>query len=321
MSRAFCGTYFLREKPIEFFNELWKNLFDKGVFNYSCWQEETTKNDNRHVQLYFRPDRKYFGRDKPLMKEIKDALGEPFLHIHLEVAKGTFEANVSYCTKEETRLTGPWFLGEAPKQGDRSDIKDVKRKFDSGMGIHDIIWSASSYQSMKVAEMLNKYKKAKTRHVHVKWFYGSTGTGKTKTAIEECGDNDYWISDGAPLVFWNGYIGQKYIILDDLRPENIKFHQMLRILDRYPMTVNVKGSHVPLEAEYIWITAPCRPDHMFGGLNEDVRQLTRRIHEIREFREVEGNTNDLDLPVNMPPYPDAQELDWFDDSYIQNLNK
>lgn len=39
---------------------------------------------------------------------------------HLEVCKGTPKQSWDYCTKEDTRIDGPWTYGEAPKgQGAR----------------------------------------------------------------------------------------------------------------------------------------------------------------------------------------------------------
>ena len=45
--------------------------------------------------------------------------------VHLTVAKGSSDDNTKYCTKEESRVDGPWIFGETlnlPGQGARSDI-------------------------------------------------------------------------------------------------------------------------------------------------------------------------------------------------------
>lgn len=119
---------------------------------------------------------------------------------------------------------------------------------------------------------------------HVKWFHGTTGTGKTRTAVEEAGE-DVWISNG-DLQWFDGYTGQRSVIIDDLRGD-VKFNFLLRLLDRYRLKVPIKGDFVNWEAEQIWITSPYKPEVLFAKQNNDVTdnidQLLRRINEIKEF--------------------------------------
>lgn len=43
--------------------------------------------------------------------------------IHCEPCKGDFKANMKYCTKEDTRVSGPWYIGNPPRgQGHRTDL-------------------------------------------------------------------------------------------------------------------------------------------------------------------------------------------------------
>lgn len=43
---------------------------------------------------------------------------------HWEVAKGTAKQNKAYCTKEDTRIDGPWEYGTMTNSGKRTDIED-----------------------------------------------------------------------------------------------------------------------------------------------------------------------------------------------------
>ena len=57
---------------------------------------------------------------------VKTALAIPTAH--LEHANGTEEQCKAYCTKVETRIAGPWELGDyLPSQGQRSEISKVRR--------------------------------------------------------------------------------------------------------------------------------------------------------------------------------------------------
>lgn len=127
------------------------------------------------------------------------------------------------------------------------------------------------------------------------WFYGPTGTGKTRLAVdlmEEKYKEEYWISNGDLKNFKNGYTGQQGVILDDLRCGDIKFNDLLRLCDRYKYNTNIKGTNIPWLAEDIIITSPLHPMETFLKLNkktnnweprEDIEQLLRRIHHIKEF--------------------------------------
>lgn len=128
---------------------------------------------------------------------------------------------------------------------------------------------------------------------HVRWYWGNTGTGKTRTAWQLMLSKGYsaegvWMSAGKLDPFFNGYTGQKAVILDDFRPGHMRFEMLLRILDGYPVIVNVKNGYVQWCAEEIVITAPTKPTEMYvnretGELWDNIAQLLRRIDETKEF--------------------------------------
>lgn len=128
----------------------------------------------------------------------------------------------------------------------------------------------------------------------VLWFHGETGSGKTKYAFEyltEKGYNyidDIWLGSANMNTFFIGYCGQRACILDDMRPGCIRFELLLRILDGYPVNVNIKGSHCPWLCESIIITAPVKPNEMYvnretGQEWDNLDQLIRRIDSIIAF--------------------------------------
>lgn len=125
----------------------------------------------------------------------------------------------------------------------------------------------------------------------VHWFYGNTGTGKTLTAYQDATKlygRSVWIS-GLSGRWFEGYSGQRGAILDDIRASSWPFVELLRILDRYKTTVEVKGGSVNWIPKEIWITTPNEPRRTYcnfatGEPFEDIEQLERRIDELREFK-------------------------------------
>lgn len=60
---------------------------------------------------------------------------------HWEAMKGTVSQSLSYTSKEDTRVGGPWRFGEVDEtggQGSRADIHELKRKIDSGESLDSI---------------------------------------------------------------------------------------------------------------------------------------------------------------------------------------
>ena len=120
------------------------------------------------------------------------------------------------------------------------------------------------------------------------WFYGPTGSGKSRCA-EEMFPNAYWaMSTGK---WWEGYDGQEVVIINDYRKDFCKFHELLNLLDRYPYRVECKGGSRQFTSKTIVITTPLSPEETWENrTSEDLGQLLRRIDNILFF----GNGTELE---------------------------
>jgi hypothetical protein len=206
---------------------------------------------------------------------------------HIELCKGTPYDNFEYCSKDGDfveRGTRPERVG----QGKRNDMILIKKNVAENVKLKTMLEKdiIVNYQQLKYAEGLAKYyERTRNWKPQVLWYYGPTGTGKTKTAYEEArsayeDDDIYFAMDTAQ--WFDGYDAQKVVIIDDMRKDFIKFHLLLKLLDRYPYRVQTKGSTRQFLAERIVITAPYRPEEMYDN-REDIHQLLRRIDTVKEF--------------------------------------
>lgn len=83
---------------------------------YVCWQLEIGADTNvMHYQGYLEC------RGQQLFTRIKNEV-DGFDRAHLEVRQGSAAQAISYATKEDTRVDGPWFHGEAKGQGEKKDF-------------------------------------------------------------------------------------------------------------------------------------------------------------------------------------------------------
>lgn len=201
---------------------------------------------------------------------------------HWEKTISPDDAN-KYCKKDGDYVE----YGTPPKQGKRTDLDEVRDAIREGANMRDIILESENFQQIKMAEKLMPYLQPKRNwKPRVRWFHGPSGTGKTRKAVELFKDKDYYKISGANLKWWQGYYGQEYVIIDELRQRHIDYGKLLSLLDRYEETVDVKGTSSQFLAREIIITGPVHPekeyDH-FNGEDDSIEQLLRRLDEIVDF--------------------------------------
>lgn len=195
---------------------------------------------------------------------------------HVEVAKADAIKNREYCSKQKVLFEE----GKPKKQGERKDLKKIKETIKEGFGIKSMLESEviTSYQGLRCAESLMKYvEPQRTQPPKVFWRWGEAGVGKSKWVYEN------YTEVFTPLNFkwWEGYDGHKTVLIDDLRGDFCKYHEFLKLTDRYPFRVECKGGSRQFLAETIIITSPYHPTDIWNTI-EDTNQLLRRITSIEE---------------------------------------
>lgn len=205
---------------------------------------------------------------------------------HIEVARGSAEQNREYCTKEETREPGtiPFEYGTLPAQGARSDLAHIQRRIAEGASLQAIAEESPGdfiryHRGIQAVQQL--YAQPRRWKSTVFWFYGPTGTGKSRAADERF-PTAYWKMGSSK--WWDGYNGEPDVIIDDYRRDLCTFAELLRLFDRYPMRVEYKGGTAQFAARNIVVTTPRSPRETWEGrTEEDLQQLLRRIDEIHYF--------------------------------------
>lgn len=117
------------------------------------------------------------------------------------------------------------------------------------------------------------------RDVTVYW--GKTGVGKSRRAWEEAGVAAY--AKDPRSKFWYGYRGEEEVIIDEFRG-GIDVAHLLRWLDRYPVSVELKGSSRPLKAKSIWITSNLHPSKWYPDLDRETDQALMRRLRVEELK-------------------------------------
>ena len=263
-SRTYCLT-------INNYNDEHIEQLKKLKCLYIIIGDETGEKGTKHLQIFFRL------KSQAFFSTIK----KKFPTAHIEPAKGSDSQNRDYCSKQQVLYED----GEPTQQGKRNDIDDVKEMMEDPetANMRSIVPICRSTQAVRMAEIHLKYfERKRSWKPKVKWFYGTTGTGKTREAYNQAESDPYTCM--ATTKWWEGYDAHDYVIIDDMRKDFCKFHDLLRMLDRYPYLVECKGGSRQLLAKTIVITTTSRPEDLYSG-REDINQLLRRIDEIRQFGE------------------------------------
>lgn len=233
---------------------------------YGIYQHEIGEEGTHHFQGYLEFTRSV--RLKWMKKHVHPTA-------HFEKRRGTREQARDYCKKEEGRLVDPveygtWIGG----QGSRTDVTALKATIDNGASMKDI-WDQHPLEFLKFnkgivhATMLNRPKR--TWATEVILLIGPTNTGKTRYAY----DHEIDLYKKSPDKWWDGYDGQKAILIDDFYGW-LSYHYMLQLLDRYPLNLEYKGGTTPILAERIYITSNKLPADWYKTI-DNIDALLRRI--------------------------------------------
>lgn len=201
---------------------------------------------------------------------------------HWEIARGTLDQCVAYCTKKETRELGPWVRGHKPQPGKRNDIIDVTEAIDEGMSLAEVAKSYPStyvkyHSGIKSYRLETANKNRGQPHIYILW--GPTGCGKSRF-VHSTFPGAYRKPRGN---WWDGYHTQEVVIFDDFYSW-IRYDELLRILDWYPHLVEIKGSYVALVATTFVFTSNQDPMLWYRGGKDgkperDRSALWRRIKQ------------------------------------------
>jgi len=237
--------------------------------------------------------------------------------IHWEIPNGTPNEQRLYCTKTrpERTIAGIKYPADIPNlvvhewgtimpeanaigtkarkdeshQGERTDLDFAKDLADAGtVTDYKSAWATrglSCQASSLLLAHLARTEPASRGQSIVFWLHGATGSDKSRLSkwakqhfADELGWNTY--TCGTTSKWFCGYDDDEVAIIDDHRACHWEFSLLLRLLDRYPVNVEVKNGRTWWRPKVIIITSPVPHDISYQGLprfDGDIAQLTRRV--------------------------------------------
>lgn len=269
-SRDFCYT-------LNNYTDQHIKILEEIDCQYVVYGKEVGEQGTPHLQGYVR-----FPNQRTMKSVIAKIPGA-----HIEIKKGTCEQAIEYCKKDGV----VYERGEAPKtQKEKGDCN--KRRF------ADAFSAAKEGRFDDIPEDLRTryygtYKKIREDHLpkpepltelQNEWRYGATGTGKSRSAQEMYPDA---YLKKANTKWWDGYIDQEIVIIDDFDKYHVQLGYELKIwLDHYPFIAERKGSSSMIRPKKIIITSNYHPNEIWDD-NKTLDPVLRRVELVKYGEEQE----------------------------------
>jgi hypothetical protein len=245
----------------------------------------------------------------------------------LMYAEFSKEKNVVYCTKEHTRIEGPWIGGTCLEkkngdQGKRSDCDQFAMKVKEKGGIDEEVeeqWPGMAMRfkahadkmvtkhrlTAKKAEDLEywqeQYKKREDgqaftgqKQRQLTLLFGPTAVGKTThVKMEVAGVHGVLPFEKEGNTKWfDGYDGENHVLFDEMRKEAFggRIEAFNAMTNQGVVQVEVKGATVLLECDYMWFTTNWHPTDIWGvkPANGAYRAFVRRFAEVHWWNDAKN---------------------------------
>lgn len=207
----------------------------------------------------------------------------------LFACKGTEKDNDIYCSKSNKTIK----LGTFKTQGGRTDLEEIYRLIKNGSSMLYIAenfasqWTQYRRSFEKYKELCQQRSSRSIRKLHVELISGPTNTYKTSSVFTASDPEDTFLIDGSDLQWWDGYNGEKTLIIDEYN-NDVKITQLLKLLDKFPKRLSIKGGFTYANWTEVYITTNLAQLHE-NAKYDHIKALERRIDiHFETFRTEEG---------------------------------
>lgn len=200
-------------------------------FKYAMFQRERGHETNtEHIQMFI-----IFSIGKRF-----STVKSYFPTAHIEQSRGTNVQCRDYCSKSDTRVSGPFELGQFAEERARTDVTSFMQLVDAGASDYEL---KRLYPTQFLKE-LNKLPKLRAvskidyskqqRDVEVWYVWGDSGSGKS-TYVEDLTISETTFRvDTFDNSAFTDYVGEKVLIIDEFKGQfTLQF--MNRLLDSFPV--------------------------------------------------------------------------------------
>lgn len=258
---------------------------------YACWQLEqcpTTGRDHYQGAVVFKERLR------------RNQVAELLPGARCAVMKGTPYEAVMYCQKSETAQS-PYF-----EVGNFSDISQIQGKRNDLDALHSALKEGTVTTVQEYAEtyfrLWARYPNLVSNYIATTAvgtytvpllyvFLGPAGVGKSTFARyaaylssqQETKDKrvfEYAVGRGGGSQWWDGYGGERTLIINDFGGSQIPLGDFKRMFDASAFHVQVRGSNVLFSSKKIFLSSNYDPGHWYSVRGDHLAAVCRRITHI-----------------------------------------
>ena len=275
---------------------------------YWCMADEIGENQTFHTHVYLQ------GRGGIRFSSLKNK----FEGAHFEMAKGNAQQNMEYVSKtgkwandkkSETSVAGTFEeFGEMPveRQGRRNDLDDLYGMIKDGYSDYEIleVMPEAMLNLDRVEQVRQVFRqeqcKNEFRQLDVTYMYGDTGSGKTRSVIEQYGyGNVFRVTDY--MHPFDSYKGQDVIVFEEFR-SNFQIGALLNYLDGYPLELPCRYANKYACYTKVYIISNIALNQQYTNLQREQWEtwlaFLRRINRVRCFMDGKIIDSKIDISYN-----------------------
>lgn len=253
-------------------------------FKYSMFQREKGhETGTEHFQIFI-----IFTVGKRF-KTIKNL----FPKAHIEKAQGTNVQARDYCSKSDTRLSGPYELGTFAEERSRTDITNLLEMVRSGKSNYEIMQLYPN-QYMKYIDKIERIRQemlyqdnsnSVKQDFIVVYISGASGVGKSYSLFNHYGNKACYIKQYEKNVF-DGYKNQNVLVFDEYRSQ-LNFSEFLSFIDIYPVELSRRYSNMYGNYNVVFILTNWSPLQQYAYQRQNDYKswqgFERRLHFVLNF--------------------------------------
>jgi hypothetical protein len=247
-------------------------LWDSGKVKYFVAGKETGEEGTPHIQGYV------MFKNTAAFSTVKGFLSRA----HIEVAKGSPEQNIEYCTKEGHFIEEGSRPMTAAKKGERGreyweqqlKLAQENRIEECDAKLQLTHWkSLVAVRDYYLKDIGNEYRPGIKNY----WLYGPTGSGKSRAVRETFSDIYYKMANK----WWENYGMQEVVLIEDLdKTHHVLGHHLKLWADNYPFRGEIKNHSVMARPKHIVVTSNYHPKEIWedSGMLEPILRRFQVVH-------------------------------------------